>query len=87
MNSFTKSKFFDRCSPFADPNSDWGGASHTAAICGCIWLEKSVWLRCQTEHRKYLQKGLLLKQNKMSVAQALNGLLIRDNFYVPCEHS
>ncbi len=36
--------------------------------------KKGVWLRCQTEHRKYLQKGLLLNQNEMSVAQALNQL-------------
>ncbi len=39
-------------------------------IVGAFGWKKGVWLRCQTEHRKYLQKGLLLNQNEMSVAQA-----------------
>ncbi len=40
-------------------------------IVGAFGWKKGVWLRCQTERRKYLQKGLLLNQNEMSVAQAL----------------
>ncbi len=54
---------------------------------GAFGWKKGVWLRCQVGHSKYLQKGLLLNQNEMSVAQALNGLLIAANFYVQCEHS
>ncbi len=83
MSHFPNFHISDRCSPFVGPKSDWGLLIRLLMM-GAFGWKKSVWLRCQTEHRKYLQNGLLLNQNETSVAQANNGLLATVYFYVQC---
>ncbi len=51
-----------------------GGLLTRLLIMGAFGWKKGVRLWCQVGYSKYLQKGLLLNQNEMSVAQALHRL-------------